>query len=136
MFLFSRVPHSNRQASALCRRQQFEAGQRGVCGRVSRRFKIDAVSLHSGLIASNFRAKLAPKTLADRFLVRGVFPVVDALVGKSLSQGATTSVYVALGTAPGGSYLEDSQITPRKGNPRAPLQTPKPWSCSGAQRWL
>jgi NAD(P)-dependent dehydrogenase (short-subunit alcohol dehydrogenase family) len=83
----------------------------------SRRFKIDAVSLHPGVIASNFRAKLAPKTLTDRFLVRGLFPVVDALVGKSLSQGATTSVYAALGTAPGGSYLEDSQITPLKGNP-------------------
>ncbi len=37
----------------------------------SRCFKIDAVSLHPGVIASNFRAKLAPKTLADRFLVRG-----------------------------------------------------------------
>jgi hypothetical protein len=28
-----------------------------------------------------------------------------------------TSVYAALGTAPGGSYLEDSQITPLKGHP-------------------
>ena len=61
----------------------------------SRRFKIDAVSLHPSVIASNFRAKLAPKTLADRFLVRGLFPVIDAFVwARVLSRGATTSVWL------------------------------------------
>jgi NAD(P)-dependent dehydrogenase (short-subunit alcohol dehydrogenase family) len=84
----------------------------------TRRFEIDAVSLHPGVIASNFRSKLAETSSAiSHVVVHVLLPLIDFLLEKSLTQGATTSVYAALGTAPGGSYLDDSQITPLKGEP-------------------
>ena len=81
-----------------------------------RRFRtqgVRSVALHPGVISTSFRAKVKAEETFDAKLMVALFWVLDGVMSKSVSQGASTSLYAALGPASlGGQYVDDSQPTP------------------------